>query len=130
MDRLSPTYQPNRKVGGHQKWRQLLFMHWPVPIEELRPLVPERLSLDLWEGKAYLGVVPFIMRDVAPWWLPSFFAFNFLETNLRTYVHLDGEEPGVYFFSLDAASRLAVWAARMGWGLPYFYANPRKWYDR
>lgn len=123
MDRWTPTQRPDAPLAGHQKWRELLFVHWFLDPELVRPLVPERLSLDLWEGKAYVGVVPFRMMDIAPGWLPKAFAFNFLETNLRTYVHLDGDHPGVYFFSLEAASWLAVQAARIGWGLPYHHAK-------
>ena len=122
IDRLEPTRRPQEPVWGYQNWRQLLFLHWQVPLEALRPLVPEALSLDVYEGAAYVGVVPFVMRDIRPRWLPAAAAFNFLETNVRTYVHLNGR-PGVYFFSLDASSRLAVWAARYGWGLPYHHAR-------
>jgi uncharacterized protein YqjF (DUF2071 family) len=108
-------------VRGWQKWRNLLFLHWPVPVEVLRPLVPAALELDLHEGVAFVGVVPFAMQDVRPRWWPAPLAFRFLETNVRTYVYR-GDQPGVYFFSLDAASRMAVWAARRFWGLPYYYA--------
>ena len=124
IDRISPTHRPDKRADGWQKWRDLLFVHWSVDPTLLRKLVPSTLELDLFEDTAYVGVVPFAMFDVRPKWLPAAFAFNFLETNLRTYVHHQGE-PGVYFFSLEAASRLAVWAARTGWGLPYHYAKMR-----
>jgi hypothetical protein len=107
---------------GWQKWRSLLFLHWPVPVEVLRPLVPAALELDLHDGVAYVGVVPFAMHGVRPRWWPASWAFRFLETNVRTYVYR-GDQPGVYFFSLDAASWLAVWAARRFWGLPYYHAE-------
>ena len=94
-----------------------------MPVEALRPLIPARLSLDLWEGEAFVGVVPFLMREIAPSWWPKALGFDFLECNLRTYVHLEGEGPGVYFFSLEASSWLAVQAARVGWGLPYHHAR-------
>lgn len=97
-------------------------MHWAVPAKTLRPLVPAPLELDLYDGVAYVGVVPFIMQDVRPRRWPASLAFNFLETNVRTYV-MHNDRPGVYFFSLDAASRLAVWAARRFWKLPYFHAE-------
>lgn len=100
----------------------MLFLHWPVPVEVLRPLVPRSLEIDQYEGVAYVGVVPFAMEGVRPNWWPSRLAFSFLETNVRTYVHCNGK-PGVYFFSLDAASGLAVWAARRFWGLPYYHAK-------
>ena len=125
MDRLSPTRRPEGPNDGVQRWRELLFIHWPVPVEAVRPLIPERLSLDTFDGVLYVGIVPFRMVHVAPGWLPEAMAFNFLETNLRTYVHLDGESPGVWFFSLEAASWLAVRAARVGWSLPYHDARMR-----
>ena len=110
IDRTGPTLRPNRPVRGYQKWRSLLFLHWPVPLETLRPLVPKSLEIDLYDGVAWVGVVPFAMFGVRSRWWPPYQAFDFLETNVRTYVHHQGQ-PGVYFFSLDAASALAVWAA-------------------
>jgi uncharacterized protein YqjF (DUF2071 family) len=122
LDRIAPTRRPDGRVGGYQKWRSLLFLHWPVPVDLLRSLVPSSLEIDQFDGVAYAGVVPFAMEQVRPNWLPAALAFNFLETNVRTYVHRNGQ-PGVYFFSLEAASALAVWAAREFWGLPYHYAK-------
>ncbi len=122
IDRMAPTLRPTRKPRGFQQWRSLLFLHWPVPIASLRPLVPPALELDLYDGTAYVGIVPFAMHGVRSRWWPASFAFNFLETNVRTYVHYKGR-PGVYFFSLDAASGLAVWAAKRFWGLPYHRAE-------
>jgi len=122
IDRISPTVRPNGRAVGFQSWRSLLFMHWAIPVSELRPLVPSSLELDLYDGVAYVGVVPFSMRGVRPRWAPSSVGFDFLETNVRTYVTHAGR-PGVYFFSLDAASRIAVWVARQLWGLPYFHSK-------
>ncbi len=110
-------------MRGYQRWRTLLFVHWPVPVEALRKLVPPELDIDTFEGQAYVGIVPFAMQGVRPRWAPEALSFDFLETNVRTYVHVAGRDPGVFFFSLDAASRIAVSAARVGWGLPYFYAS-------
>jgi uncharacterized protein YqjF (DUF2071 family) len=89
----------------------------------MREVVPASLSLDLWDGKALVGIVPFKMRRIVPGFVPTIFGLNFLETNLRTYVHLDGRDPGVYFFSLEASSRLAVRIARRFFGLPYHDAT-------
>jgi len=121
-DRLAPTRRPAGRARGFQQWRSLLFMHWPIPIDVIRPLVPDRLELDLLDGTAYVGVVPFAMQGVRPRWWPARMAFEFLEINVRTYVCHKGR-PGIYFFSLDAASRPAVWAARRFWGLPYHHAE-------
>jgi uncharacterized protein YqjF (DUF2071 family) len=122
IDRIGPTVRPSRTVRGFQKWRSLLFMHWPVSVEKLRSIVPASLELDLYDGIAYVGVVPFVMEGVRPRWWPASMTFNFLETNVRTYVYHNGQ-PGVFFISLEAASGLAVWAARQFWGLPYYRAD-------
>ncbi len=122
IDRVAPTLRPERRNDGTQSWRDLLFVHWQVPAEALRRLVPPSLELDSYQGKHYVGLVPFAMFGVRPAWLPPLLAMDFLETNVRCYVHHRGQ-PGVYFFSLDAASRLAVQAARSMWSLPYYYAS-------
>jgi uncharacterized protein YqjF (DUF2071 family) len=123
LDRIAPTRKPqSASPSGFQTWKNLLFAHWFIAPDEMRRVVPEELELDLWEGKALCGVVPFSMHDIRLAWMPEPLGMDFLETNLRTYVHYKGE-PGVYFFSLEASSRLAVQAARWGWGLPYHYAD-------
>jgi uncharacterized protein YqjF (DUF2071 family) len=104
-------------------WRDLLFMHWPIDVELLRPLVPPALSIDTFDGSAWLGVVPFSMTGVRPHFLPAVPGLsNFPEINLRTYVTAE-DRPGVWFFSLDAHSRLAVRLARATFHLPYFDAE-------
>lgn len=122
IDRISPTRRPSLPIAGTQQWRSLLFMHWPVPVDRLRPLVPAALELDLFDGVAYVGLVPFAMRQIRSVLWPRFIAFNFLETNVRVYVHHHGR-PGVFFLSLDASSWLAVQGARIGWNLPYHFAS-------
>jgi uncharacterized protein YqjF (DUF2071 family) len=122
LDRVGPTRRPAGSPVGHQRWRHLLFLHWAVPAEAIRPLVPAPLSLDLHDGVAWVGLVPFAMEGVRPRFVPDALGLNFLETNVRTYVHHHGE-PGVWFLSLDAASPLAVAVARARWHLPYFTAR-------
>jgi uncharacterized protein YqjF (DUF2071 family) len=125
MDRASPGRRPEGSPAGLQKWRSLLFVHWEVPVETLRALLPPRLEVDTFEGRAYVGLVPFEMHDVRPSrFLPAVpTAGRFEETNLRTYVHLAGRDPGVWFFSLDASSALAVLGARAFFHLPYWHAR-------
>ncbi len=124
IDRIAPTLRPDGSVAQHQTWLDLLFLHWRVPVSMLRPLIPAALEIDTFEGDAFVGLVPFAMRDVRPVWAPSVPGVsNFLETNVRTYVHCEGRDPGVWFFSLDAASRLAVGIARAFWHLPYHHAT-------
>jgi uncharacterized protein YqjF (DUF2071 family) len=106
-----------------QKWHDLLFAHWTVPVEKLRPLVPRELELDLRDGKAYVAVAPFWMSGIRGRAMPPLPGLHtFPELNVRTYVTYQGI-PGVYFFSLDAASRIAVKGARAFYGLPYFFAQ-------
>ena len=124
FDRIGPTLRPNERIVMKQKWRDLLFLHWPVPPELLQPLLPPGLTIDTFEGDAYLGLVPFTMRDVRPVWAPAVpWLSHFPECNVRTYVHRGGASPGVWFFSLDAANPVAVMIARTIWKLPYFIAD-------
>ncbi len=125
IDRLSIRSRPPGWPMMYQSWGKLLFMHWEMPEELLRPLLPERLTLDTWEGRAWIGVVPFTMSGVRPILLPALPGLSDShELNVRTYVHLDGV-PGVWFFSLDASNAAAVRAARFLFHLPYFRARMR-----
>jgi hypothetical protein len=104
-------------------WANLAFLHWPVPADALRAKLPHGLELDTHDGTAWLGIVPFEMRDVHPGGMPAVpTTRDFPEVNVRTYVRHNGR-PGVWFASLDAASLLAVIGARMTTGLPYFHAR-------
>jgi len=124
IDRLSPTQRPNDRAVMRQQWRHLLFLHWEVEPESLQCLLPPGLTLDTLDGRAYVGLVPFTMRNVRPVWSPSLpWLSHFHEVNVRTYVHHEGREPGVWFFSLDAANPVAVLLARWLWKLPYHHAR-------
>ena len=112
----------NQRPVGYQRWRNLLFLHWPMPLEALRPLVPRELEIDLFTGQAYVSLIPFLIDESRPIGVPRALATRLLETNLRTYVRAEDGEAGIYFFSLDASSLLAVAAARLLYGLPYFPA--------
>ena len=107
-----------------QTWYDLLFAHWPVPVEALRPLIPAGLELDTYEGRAWLAVVPFGMRGIYLRRLPlrTPLYSRFLELNVRTYVTAGGKA-GVWFFSLDAANPGAVAVARRWYHLPYYFAR-------
>src|SRR3984893_8417985 len=108
-----------------QTWNDLLFAHWPVAPQNLRPLVPSVLPLDTFDGQCWVAVTPFHMSGIRARWMPPLPGLSaFSELNVRTYVTYRGK-PGVYFFSLDAGSRLAAWAAKITYHLPYFYARMR-----
>jgi uncharacterized protein YqjF (DUF2071 family) len=122
-ERVALQRRPAGWPAGYQEWRRLRFVHWPLPVDVLRPLVPPALQIDQYAGVAYVGLVPFWVQAARPLGAPRHLGLRFLEANVRTYVHRGGREPGVYFLSLDAASRLAVIGARTSLGLPYRYAS-------
>jgi uncharacterized protein YqjF (DUF2071 family) len=106
-----------------QTWDDLLFVHYDVPVEKLRPLIPDGLEVQEHSGTGWLGVTPFVVTGLrARGLLPLPFASSFRELNVRTYVTRD-DKPGIWFFSLDASSQLAVEAARRLYRLPYFNAD-------
>lgn len=118
-----PWPMPESSWVQGQTWDHLLFAHWRVDAAALRALLPEQLPLDLFDGEAWLGITPFRvtgfrLRGTLP--LPV--ASSFLEANVRTYVTHDGK-PGIWFFTLDAESRVAVEAAKLMYRLPYHHAT-------
>ena len=106
-----------------QCWNDLLFLHYSLPPEVVRAVVPEVLTLDTYEHRAWVSVVPFWINHLRPPGVPSVPWFSrFNELNVRTYVTF-GNKPGVYFFSLDASNLSAVWGARIFYRLPYWQAS-------
>ena len=103
-----------------QTWRDLVFFHWPVDATALRPVVHPSIPIDTWDGSAWLGLTPFEVTGLHPRFAPP--VARFPELNFRTYSTIDGK-PGIYFFSLDAHSLPAVFAARRAYRLPYFRAR-------
>jgi len=129
-----------------QTWEDLLFAHWRVPVEEVRQHVPKGLEVDVHDGSAWLGITPFRLTGLrGRGMLPIPYVSRFLELNVRTYVRAKagsgageaaaarpenraasgdpGDKPGIWFFSLDASSRVAVEVARRTYKLPYFHAR-------
>lgn len=120
-----PNALPARPWRMTQRWRDLLFAHWPVPADQLSPLLPTGLQIDTFDRSAWVGVVPFWMDRIQLRGLPRIpGASRFPELNLRTYVReRNTNRTGVYFFSLEAANPLAVAVARMAFHLPYHWAR-------
>ncbi|MPZ20499.1 MAG: DUF2071 domain-containing protein [Luteitalea sp.] len=118
-----PWTMPRGPWIMRQTWHDLLFAHWAVDPPRLAAVIPPRLELDVFDGRAWLGVVPFRMTNVAPRGVPALpWLSAFPELNVRTYVRI-GEKPGVYFFSLDASNRPAVSVGRALFRLPYHWAS-------
>jgi len=104
------------------RWEEVLFAHWGVEPATVAGKLPDRVEVEAYNGRGWLGVVSFVMRDIRPRFSP--FGLDFAELNLRTYVRVDGT-PGIYFFSLDAGDRLGVSVARLAYDLPYYCASAR-----
>lgn len=104
------------------RWHDLLFAHWPLDPDAVRPLIPSALELDTYEDRAWIGVVPFRMSGVRPYGAPEPLSAAMPEINVRTYVRI-GDRGGVWFFSLDTPSWPAVVGARLLYRLPYFRAR-------
>ena len=120
-----PWPLPEGPWSIRQRWCDLAFLHWSLDANVLRPLVPKELEIETFEGRAFLGVIPFWMRGVRLPYTPAVplpALSDFPELNVRTYVRAGGKS-GVYLFSLDAQSRLAVSIGQRGYHLPYFNAR-------
>ncbi len=130
--RTVPTWEMRRRLrerpagrpAMYQTWSDLLFAHWRVEPEHVQRTLPKGLYVDTLDGAAYVGIVPFFMRNIRPRGLPALPGIsNFLELNVRTYVHDEAGTPGVWFYSLDCNQPLAVWTARTLFHLPYRHAR-------
>jgi uncharacterized protein len=125
VDRLAVRHRPEGQPVMHQNWGKLLFMHWRIDENLLRPQVPSELEIDTFGGSAWIAIAPFTMWDVRafPPFVPPVPGLDSMhELNVRTYVHYNGI-PGVWFFSLDTNSSAAVLAARTFYHLPYYTAD-------
>ena len=120
-----PFPVPSRSFAISQEWRDLTFMHWKVDPKRLQQHLPDGLEIDFFDGEAYVGVIPFMMRNVHPKGLVSVPGIStFAEFNVRTYVVKDGQH-GVFFLTLDAKSLVTCLYANRAYGLAYRYAKAR-----
>lgn len=125
LDRLALRSRPEGQALMHQNWGKLLFMHWRIEESLLRPLIPDGLEIDTFDGAAWIAIAPFTMWDIRafPPFIPPVPGLSAMhELNVRTYVHRDGV-PGVWFLSLDCNSKAAVLGARTFFYLPYYNAE-------
>lgn len=121
-----PWELPAAQWTYYQEWSRALFLHWKVPAELLRELVPPHLDLDTYNGDTWVSLVAFTMEQIRPKGLPAIgFISNFDEINLRTYVTSENKA-GVYFLSIEAGKPLSAYTARVLSGLPYEPASIRR----
>lgn len=121
-----PWALPSGSWSYYQEWNRLLFMHFEVPFDVLRALVPTALELDEFDGKYYISVVPFTMEKIRPRFLPAVgFISNFDEINVRTYVKKEGKA-GVYFLNIEGGKSLSVFVSKQLSGLPYEKATMKR----
>lgn len=120
-----PPYPVKRPVM-FQKWRWLTFLHWRYQPAEIRRLLPGRLELDTFDGAAWVGLTPFLLKGLRPSFVPPVpWVSRFPEMNVRTYVRGPGGERGIWFFTLEADRLIAVFGARFFYRLPYRWADMR-----
>ena len=107
-----------------QRWTSLTFLHWAYSPQQVRPLVPDGLELDLWEGRAWVGLTPFLLEGLRPPFTPAVpWLSRSPETNVRTYVRGPDGRLGIWFFSLDIGRLPAAIAGRVGYSLPYMWSS-------
>lgn len=108
----------------HQHWRWLTFLHWRFPPERVQALLPDRLTVETFDGSGWVGLIPFQMDGVRAPFLPALpWLSRFPETNVRTYVRGPDGRTGIWFFSLDADRLAPVLTARASYGLPYYWSS-------
>jgi uncharacterized protein len=109
-----------------QRWQWLTFLHWRYQPDEIRRLLPKQLELDIFDGSAWVGLTPFLLKGLRPPFVPPLpWISHFPEMNVRTYVRGPDGEPGVWFFTLEAGRLAAVAGARFAYRLPYRWAAMR-----
>lgn len=122
--RLAHREKPGTFAIMRQRWSRLLFLHWPMEPDVIQTTLPQGLTVDTFEGRAWIGVVPFFMERIRPVFCPPVPGISwFLELNVRTYVHDEQGNSGVWFYSLDCNQPLAVEIARRLFHLPYQHAE-------
>ncbi|MGM7723666.1 YqjF family protein [Metabacillus sp. Hm71] len=118
-----PFPLPSKKYIMRQTWRNLLFLHWPIPLEKLRPYIPSALQVDTFNGSAWLGIILFVIEGIYPLGLSSVsLTPSFPEINVRTYVTCNGK-PGIYFMSIDVENWASLKIAKNWYHLPYHSAE-------
>lgn len=121
-----PYNLPEGSWKYYQEWNHALFLHWTVPMDMLRAVVPPELHIDTFNGEAYISLVPFTMQKIRPKYLPAVsFISDFTEINLRTYIDNDGKK-GVYFLNIEAGKHLSAYVAKKLSYLPYEKSNIKR----
>ncbi|MEU4291376.1 DUF2071 domain-containing protein [Kribbella sp. NPDC026596] len=114
----------NRPRILRQRWLDLTFLHWAVDPAEVAHFFPPGTHPDTFEGRTYVGLIPFRMVDTGLPHGPAVpYLGSFLETNIRLYSIDTTGRRGVVFLSLDANRLAVVAAARTVFGLPYRWAR-------
>jgi len=112
-----------RRTWLRNSWNELTFVHWAYEPDVVQALLPDGLTVDTFDGEAYVSLIPFEMADASPRWLPGVpWLSTFAETNVRTYVVDSAGNRAIWFFSLEAARLPIVLFARALLGFPYVWS--------
>ncbi|GII96695.1 YqjF family protein [Sinosporangium siamense] len=120
------TTQPPRIIWPvmYHQWSHMTFIHWRYPAALVQSLLPDGLTVEEFDGSAWVGLTPFLMENVRVPGTPALpWLSRFPETNVRTYVHDSQGRSGIWFLSLDAGRLPAVLGGRVGYRLPYHWSD-------
>jgi uncharacterized protein YqjF (DUF2071 family) len=127
LERVMAGKLPEEDLGwsvARQRWLFMTFLHWAYEPATVQALLPPDLEVDTHDGSAWVGLTPFLMGDFRPPFLPALpFVSTFPETNLRTYVRGPDGKDGLWFLTLEASNLATVLGARIGYGVPYHWAD-------
>ena len=119
--------EPEEEVqnpASQQRWHAMTFLHWQYDVDDLRPHLASGLEVDTYDGRAWVSITPFLMKDFRLGPLPAVPGLStFPETNVRTYVRGPDGRDGLWFFSLEADSVATVVGASSLYGVPYEFAD-------
>lgn len=121
-----PWPMPATAWKFYQEWENVVFLHWQVAIEDLKEFVPDSLTIDLYEGRAWVSLLIFDLKNMRPKFLPAFPPIsNFYEINLRTYVSAENKG-GIYFLKLEASNLISAKLAKILTKLPYVHSHLKR----
>src|SRR5205807_9075030 len=97
----------------------MTFLHWAYDPEAVRPLLPEGVEIDTFDGRAWVSLVAFLVTGFRVPGLPAVPGLSrFSQANVRTYARGPEGRDGIVFLDLEGANLAAVLAARLVYRVP------------
>ena len=95
-------------------WEHIIMANYEINPEILVPFLPKGVTLDLFEGKAYVSLVGFMFKKTKLFNMPIPWLGTFEEINLRFYVKRNegaSIKRGVVFINETIPYKLVAWMA-------------------